>query len=120
MKDLWIALILLVLILGGIIANSFYIFSVSSKLENITEKLDYNKDPEPLIDELENFWKENRVLLSFSVDTPQLDSIDIIILSLRLAYESEEEFEFEKYRLQLSEVSKEISILERFSLQTVF
>ena len=120
MKDFWISISLFVIVLMCVTINSIYVSSISSKLESIAEELNYDGSPATLISELATLWEKSRVWLSLSVDTPQLDSIDIIIDSLRLSYEMQEPFEFEKYRLQLSELSKEISILEKLTLQTVF
>ena len=119
MKDFLISITLFVIVIVCVAINSIYVSSISSKLESIAERLDLNSSPAPLIAELEAIWEKNRPWLSLSVDTPQLDSVDIIIDSIRLSYEMEDAFEFEKYRLQLSELSKEISILEKLTLQTV-
>ena len=119
MKDFLISITLLIIVLVCVVVNSIYVSSISSRLESISEALDFDSSPAPLIAELEAIWEKNRPWLSLSVDTPQLDSVDIIIASIRLSYEMKEGFEFEKYRLQLSELSKEISILEKLTLQTV-
>ena len=120
MKEFWITLILFIIILGGVIANSIYVSAVSQSLEDFAEEMNYERDSEALLDELQGFWSKHKKFIALSVDTPQIDSVEKIIMSLRLAHERRENFEFEKYRLHLFEASREIARLENLSLQTVF
>lgn len=119
MKDFWFAMVLFVIILGGVIVNSIYVSEISRELEGFADRINYERNSEVLLDELQDFWNKHKKFVAISVDTSQIDSIEKIILSLRLAYDRGESFEFEKYRMQLSEVSREMARLETLSLQTV-
>ena len=120
MKEFWFTIILFIIIIGGVIANAVYVSTVSERLEWFAEEVDIGKDSDVLIDQLQNYWDKHKRFIGISVDTPQVDAVEKIILSLRLSYDRGESFEFEKYRLHLSEMSREISHLETLSLQTVF
>ena len=72
-----------------------------------------------LLEELQDLWKEHRKFLTFSIDTVTLDEIEKTILSLVVAHESGNSYEFEKYRAYLGEAAREISRFERLDLENI-
>ena len=120
MKAFWFSVVLFIIIVGAVVGNSFYVSFLSDSLDRYTKEIENSESPAALINELQDFWNTNRKFAGLSIETPELDSVGRIIVSLRLAYEEGSEFEFKHSLLMLSEASREISRLERLSLENLF
>ena len=120
MKAFWISLALFLLVIGAVIANAAYISYISDRLEEYSKSIQYNKSPADLIEELQDFWDKHRKFIGLSMETPEIDSVEKTILSLKLSYEEGQEFEFERCRLLLAKASREIKRLETFSIENIF
>jgi hypothetical protein len=123
MKSFCGSVILFTILILAVTLNGIYILDLSERIGQYAERLERDEkeeDPTALLEELQDLWKQNRKYLAFSIDTETLDDIEKTILSLIVAYESGDSYEFEKYRAYLGEAAREISRFERLDIETIF
>ena len=123
MKSFLGSVILFTILILAVTVNGIYILNLSERIGQYAERLERvekEEDPTALLEELQDLWKQNRKYLAFSIDTATLDDIEKTILSLIVAYESGDSYEFEKYRAYLGEAAREISRFERLDIETIF
>jgi hypothetical protein len=123
MKSFLGSVILFTILILTVTLNGIYILGLSERIGQYAERLERvekEEDPTALLKELQDLWKQNRKYLAFSIDTETLDDIEKTILSLIVAYESGDGYEFEKYRAYLGEAAREISRFERLDIETIF
>jgi hypothetical protein len=123
MKSFLGSVILFTILILAVTLNGIYILNLSERIGQYAERLERvekEEDPTALLEELQDLWKQNRKYLAFSIDTATLDDIEKTILSLIVAYESGDSYEFEKYRAYLGEAAREISRFERLDIETIF
>ena len=123
MKSFLGSVILFTILILAVTLNAIYILGLSERIGQYAERLERvekEEDPTALLEELQDLWKQNRKYLAFSIDTATLDDIEKTILSLIVAYESGDSYEFEKYRAYLGEAAREISRFERLDIETIF
>jgi hypothetical protein len=123
MKSFCGSVILFTILILAVTLNGIYILDLSERIGQYAERLERvekEEDPTALLEELQDLWKQNRKYLAFSIDTETLDDIEKTILSLIVAYESGDSYEFEKYRAYLGEAAREISRFERLDIETIF
>ena len=118
MKSFYIALAMLALLVLAIALNYLYINNVSNRLLEMTSTVCNSsiKDRGKHIDEIYSYWSEEKNKISMSVGYVTLDKIDDTISSLRVAYLSDEEYEFDHYLAILENSARELARLERFSV----
>lgn len=122
MKSFVGSVILFTILILAVTLNGIYILGLSERIGQYAERLERvekEEDPTALLEELQDLWKQNRKYLAFSIDTATLDDIEKTILSLIVAYESGDSYEFEKYRAYLGEAAREISRFERLDIETI-
>ena len=120
MKSFWGSVILFALLILSVTLNGIYVAHVAERIDQYAERLETEKeDPTALLEELQDLWKKHRKFLTFSIDTVTLDEIEKTILSLVVAHESGNSYEFEKYRAYLGEAAREISRFERLDLENI-
>jgi hypothetical protein len=122
MKSFCGSVILFTILILAVTLNGIYILDLSERIGQYAERLERDEkeeDPTALLEELQDLWKQNRKYLAFSIDTETLDDIEKTILSLIVAYESGDSYEFEKYRAYLGEAAREISRFERLDIETI-
>ena len=122
MKSFLGSVILFTILILAVTLNGIYILNLSERIGQYAERLERvekEEDPTALLEELQDLWKQNRKYLAFSIDTATLDDIEKTILSLIVAYESGDSYEFEKYRAYLGEAAREISRFERLDIETI-
>ena len=122
MKSFLGSVILFTILILAVTLNGIYILNLSERIGQYAERLERvekEEDPTALLEELQDLWKQNRKYLAFSIDTATLDDIEKTILSLVVAYESGDSYEFEKYRAYLGEAAREISRFERLDIETI-
>jgi hypothetical protein len=122
MKSFLGSVILFTILILAVTLNGIYILNLSERIGQYAERLERvekEEDPTALLEELQDLWKQNRKYLAFSIDTETLDDIEKTILSLIVAYESGDSYEFEKYRAYLGEAAREISRFERLDIETI-
>ena len=119
MRSFWGSVILFATLILFVILNGIYILDLSERIDEYAARLEKEEDPTALLDELQDLWKQNRKFLSFSIDTATLDEIEKTILSLAVAHQSGDWYEFEKYRAYLSEAAREISRFERLDIENI-
>ena len=123
MKSFFGSVILFTILILAFTLNGIYILNLSERIGQYAEwleRVEKKEDPTALLEELQDLWKQNRKYLAFSIDTATLDDIEKTILSLIVAYESGDSYEFEKYRAYLGEAAREISRFERLDIETIF
>lgn len=121
MKSFLGSVILFAILILAVTLNGIYILNLSERIGQYAERFErVEEDPTALLEELQDLWKQNRKYLAFSIDTAALDDIEKTILSLIVAYESGDSYEFEKYRAYLGEAAREISRFERLDIETIF
>ena len=119
MKAFWFSVILFAMIILAVALNGIYIIRVSEHLREYSDRLE-KENPAALLDELQDYWEYNRRFLSFSMDAITIDEVEKIILSLQVSHQSNDRYEFEKYRVYLNEMAEEISRLERLDIENIF
>ena len=118
MKSFWGSVILFAILILSVTLNGIYIKSLSERIGGYAERLE-KEDPTALLDELQDLWKQHRKFLAFSIDTITLDDIEKTILSLTVAHERGDGYEFEKYRAYLGEAAREIARFERLDIENI-
>ena len=122
MKSFFGSVILFTILILAVTLNGIYILNLSERIGQYAEwfeRVEKKEDPTALLEELQDLWKQNRKYLALSIDTATLDDIEKTILSLIVAYESGDSYEFEKYRAYLGEAAREISRFERLDIETI-
>ena len=87
MKAFWFSVIGLCLLCIAVLLNSLYVSSISSNME---DKLSKIKDSPSLdgLEELEDIWEKNRLLISISVPHKETDELEKGLLVLRARIET--------------------------------
>lgn len=120
MKSFYLSVILFCVLTVGIISNAFYIVDSTEYLKSTAERLIDADNREETLYLLEKFWLENQDIINMSVSNLQLDGVDKIIVSLRCAYEANDEIEFQKNCALLRNAADELCRTERLSIGTLF
>ena len=119
MKSFVTVLILLFIIIALVIVNSIYVTSVFSQLSDLAEGIinGYGNDG---VENILSLWQKSKALLSFSIEADELERMNDLIESLKLASETENTHDLNKYCRLISELSDELMNYERVSLQSLF
>lgn len=119
MKAISATLILFALLIVAVITNSIYVRSVSQKIGNIAEDLKTAPSKEAISD-LKSIWSKNKPYLNLSIRANEIEQMNDLIESLEASYNAQNEAEFQKYCILISELAEEFSHYETISPNSVF
>ncbi len=119
MKSVVLSLLLFLLILGAIVANSFYVSHFCDDILEIAQKLEYSEQKETLISEMKVVWNKNRDWLDFSIKLNEIERMNDLIESLESAYKANNQAEFSKYCALITELAQEFAEHEKLSLRSI-
>ena len=120
MKALTATLILFALLIGVVVANSIYVRSVSQKIGDIAEDLKTASSKEDAISNLKSIWHRNKPYLNLSIRANEIERMNDLIEALEASYNAQNEAEFQKYCILISELAEEFSHYETISPNSVF
>ena len=119
MRALVATLILFSLLVGVIVTNALYVNSVCDRLDITAEALKSSSSKERLISDLRATWNKSRSLLGFSIRASKIERMGDLIESLSASYEAQNDAEFQKYCILISELAKELARYEKLSLNSI-
>ncbi len=119
MKSFVAVLIILFIIIALAIANALYVANVFSRLSELSKEVIGGSGDDGVANIL-SLWQKNEALLSLSIEADELERMNDLIESLKLASEIDNTYELRKYCRLISELSDELMNYERLSLQSIF
>ncbi len=120
MKSFLLSLALLALVITGVCVNRIYISHAADVINGTVSQLDLKDDSKESLEKLERYWEKHQKYIGLSVSYRELDHLGEMLISLRWAYDTENEAEFEKYRALTFDAVEEITRMERFSIENLF
>lgn len=119
MKALVISLLLLSLVLGAVVINSFYVRKVCGEVYELAEKLKSADECDALINNMKKIWSNARPFLDLSIRLNEIERMNDLIESLESSYISKNGAEFQKYRRLISELAEELISHEKISFKSI-
>lgn len=119
MKSFILSLLLFSTIIGGIIANSFYVTAFCNDLTYLCELAMLEQPNEDTVLKIKSLWEKKRPILDISIKTNELEKMNDLIQSLISVHKSKNSAEFDKYCILITELAKEFSEHERISFRSI-
>ena len=116
MKALHISLILFAILAICIVVNVIFIHRTADRLLELSSDV----PTESSLAELEKFWESRKEFVGLSISEVHVDNVSRLIIAVRHAYESKNEFELRKNLALLSDAAEGIKRYERLSLENIF
>ncbi len=117
MRSFLITLLIFLLMLFLIVANSLYVQGVSEEIRRLTSKEEQNIDS---AEELESFWERNMPFLSLSVPYSELERVSELITELKHYTTVENESEKDRIQLLIKEAASDICRPEKLGSRFIF
>ena len=119
MRSFIITLILFFTVISIIAINSLYIQETTDTLILYANDEEFKKAPTDALERLESFWDKNRLLIEFSVSCKEVDRMSELILDLGECIKASNTDEATRIRALIADCAKDISRLERISIENL-
>lgn len=119
MRSFIITIFLFAATCSAIVTNNIYIKSTSEHIVKSLSGEDFERDPQTVAEELDEFWKKNHPIVGLSVGYKELDRMSDLIIDLKVQLELGNHAEVARLRAMIVECADEISRLERFEIENL-
>ena len=119
MRAFIITLFLFAATCSAIVTNKIYIKRTSEHIVERVSSEEFERDPQAVADELNEFWEKNHPIVGLSVGYKELDRMSDLIIDLKIQIELSNQAEVTRLRAMIVECADEVSRLERFHLENL-
>ncbi len=119
MKSLIISILLFALLVGAVAVNAFYVSSLCKDLSATATELISSQSRSTQLAELKSKWDKHRIFLDIGIRTSELERMNDLIEGLRASYAADNEAEFQKYCILISELAEEFASYEKISFKSL-
>lgn len=120
MKAFWGSLLLFTALLSFVLFNAQFVHQSAIGLRAAAEQLNEPSQQKSALEELESFWNAHRPWLATSIRHSELNDVSELIVSLKWAYDTQSNDDFERNRLLLRDAADELERSERLSFESIF
>ncbi len=119
MKSLTVALVLFLIIVGMIIANSFYVRNVCENMIDLCEVIPHSQANKKEAEALAALWQKHHPFLDLSINANELELMNEFVAGLVASVNAERPADIEKYCSLIIELCEEFKRHEGISLQSL-
>ncbi len=119
MKSLIAALILFAVIVGMIIANSFYVRGVCESMMELCAEIPNSTENKKEAEALETLWQKHHPFLDLSINANELELMNEFVAGLVASVNAKRPADIEKYCSLIIELCEEFKRHEGISLQSL-
>lgn len=114
------ALLLFILVLGGIVANSIYVLNATEGIIKHTQATEAAENKSAALSSLKNYWEKHQGILRLTVAEAKIEHMNELLASLASAIDTENSPEITRACTVIYELCEDISLYERISFHGIF
>lgn len=120
MKSFITVLIIFAILISLITLNSLYVSKTFTEILNISDSIANKHEEASGINTIITIWEKSKKILSFSIESDEMERMNDLIESLRVAYLSNNTYDLNKYCRLIGGLAKELMEYEKISFSSIF